>query len=232
MSFFKRFFFLQDDLPPQSNIYVLFSCIMQCIQLLGLSCFCDILTLSASGLTSGHETLKLNWNKNIGNQLDIGFTKSAGSPASVTIVGPPFPLFTWCTSFFPWLWFVNKKLSARKARLAVRNWTSFGIWTWSLDWAKLLWYFDHNMVKMIRNAEGKSQRIEVFWKEMMVLQCCSLGASFTFLKMRISTMPLTMKNPHIVICWACRRKVYSAHQPVKNCCQWEISSNRVFLELI
>ena len=24
---------------------------------------------------------------------------------------------------------------------------------------------------MIRNAEGKSQRIEVFWKEMMVLQC-------------------------------------------------------------
>ena len=94
---------------------------------------------------------------------------------------------------------------------------------------KPLWYFDHNLVKMIRNAEGKSQRIEVFWKEIMILQCCSLRASFTFLKMRMSTMPLIMKNPHIVICWAWRRKVYSAHQPVKNCCQWKISSNRVFL---
>ena len=53
---FLDVFFLQDDLPPQSNVYVLFSCIMQCIQLLGLSCFCNTLTLSACGLTSGHET--------------------------------------------------------------------------------------------------------------------------------------------------------------------------------
>ena len=125
--------------------------------------------------------------------MNIGFTKSAGSPASVTKVGSPFPFFTWCTSFFPWLWLVNKKLSARKARLAVRNWTSFGIWTWNLEWAKTFMIFWSQSGENDQKCWG-SQRIEVFWKEMMVLQCYSLRASFTFLKMRISTMPLTMKK--------------------------------------
>ena len=169
--------------------------------------------------------------KNISNHVNIGFTESAGSPTNVPIVGSPFHFFTWCTSFFPWLWLVNKKLSARKARLAVRNWTSFGIWTWNLEWAKTFVIFWSQSGENDQKCWG-SQIIEVFCKEMMVLQCCSLRDSFTFLKIRISTMPLTMKNPHIVICWACRRKVYSAHQPVKNCCQWNRSSNKVLFELI